>query len=493
MALIEPGTALGPNPGKLSDCYGPYPKIHQALIKGTHPTPGGEGNLDPVGVLSLAPRAQVYLIESGTKGATGETTAKLIRAALNRHNTGGRLVDAISMSFGTCEAALSVARRRDEESALRLAASLGVAVFVSGGDGGSASSFNARGRPMCTKHPVDVRTRSVPARTEAGSVVAGELPGGDLGRRNRARHRRRASTAAVRPAGRSPTSSCGTRSRARSTGAGRRRWRQPHLHGRRRTVGEADRPEGLAARRETGHHRDCQPPARSVRRRRHQLLLAADGRCIRRPRSGRARPPSSGDRLVQPHAVSRLRRSSGSLQGLQRHRPRHHRPASAGCCKARRGYDEASGLGSVDFDRLASALIAHPSLEVPWTTIDLATSVPAPGIDAAITVTTNNDLAGTPNVINVFAGGASVGHCPGSPCHLAYSATHLPVTVTISADVGPLGASPGSSRALASTSRKVHAQVHRPAVPPPARLPRYGDPGDLPGTLTAGMRSSPVS
>ena len=32
VALIEPGTALGPNPGKLSDCYGPYSKIHQALI-----------------------------------------------------------------------------------------------------------------------------------------------------------------------------------------------------------------------------------------------------------------------------------------------------------------------------------------------------------------------------------------------------------------------------------------------------------------------------
>src|ERR1700759_2295355 len=80
VALIEPGTALGSNPKKLSDCYGPYPKIHEALIKGTRPKKGGEGNLDPVGVLSLAPRAHVYLIESGTKGAKGESTAKLIRA-----------------------------------------------------------------------------------------------------------------------------------------------------------------------------------------------------------------------------------------------------------------------------------------------------------------------------------------------------------------------------------------------------------------------------
>ena len=192
VALIEPGTALGPNPGKLSACYGPYPKIHQALIKGTAPKPGGEGNLDPVGVLSLAPRARVYLIESGTKGATGESTAKLIRAALNPHRTGGHLVDAISMSFGTCEAALSVAKRR-----------------------GRGIGPAARGQPWCRGvhlrgrrrlglvihrpwqddvHQASPRRppRSVPARTEAGSVAAGELPGGDVGRRNRARHRRRA-------------------------------------------------------------------------------------------------------------------------------------------------------------------------------------------------------------------------------------------------------------------------------------------------------------
>jgi hypothetical protein len=81
-------------------------------------------------------------------------------------------------------------------------------------------------------------------------------------------------------------------------------------------------------------------------------------------------------------------------------------------------------------------------------------------------VTTNNDLAGTANVINVFAGGTSVGHCPASPCHLAYSAMHLPVTVTISADVGPLGAAPGSSRALASTSRKVTLKFTGPPCRP---------------------------
>jgi hypothetical protein len=154
-----------------------------------------------------------------------------------------------------------------------------------------------------------------------------------------------------------------------------------------------------------------------------------------------------------------------------------------GCCKARPGFDEASGLGSVNFDRLASALIAHPSLEVPWTTINLAASVPAPGLTALITVTTNNFLAGTPDVINVFAGGAAVGHCGASPCHLAYDATHTPVTVTISADVGPLGASPASSRAIVSASRKVTLKFTRPPCGPPLRSFGAMTPAMCPGAL----------
>jgi hypothetical protein len=141
-----------------------------------------------------------------------------------------------------------------------------------------------------------------------------------------------------------------------------------------------------------------------------------------------------------------------------------------GCCRAKPGYDEASGLGSVNFDRLASALIAHPSLEVPWTTINLAASVPAPGLTAFITVTTNNLLAGTHDVINVFAGGASLGHCGASPCHFAYGAADTPVTVTISADVGPPGASPASSRAIVSASRTVTLKFTRPPCGPPLRF-----------------------
>ena len=465
VALIEPGTALGPNPGKLSDCYGPYPKIHQVLIKGTHPTPGGEGNLDPVGVLSLAPRARVYLIESGTKGATGETTAKLIRAALNRHNTGGRLVDAISMSFGTCEAALSVARRRDEESALRLAASLGVAVFVSGGDGGSASSFNAHGKTMCTKHPVDVRTDpflpglklglSLPASSpEVTSVGGTELDIGGVLHSSGA------------PGGRITDEFVWNTLKSKVIGAAGGGGAS-HIY----TVADApwEKRIGLKA-----SQPEEKPDITAIAS--HPLApFGGAGTSFSSPLMAGAYVVLDQDVLA--HHLRAIGSFNPTLYRVFADRAVRSKVFNdivhgttdllqLGCCKARRGYDEASGLGSVNFDRLASALIAHPSLEVPWTTIDLATSVPAPGIDAAITVTTNNDLAGTPNVINVFAGGASVGHCPGSPCHLAYSATHLPVTVTVSADVGPLGASPGSSRALASTSRKVTLKFTGPPCRP---------------------------
>ena len=154
-----------------------------------------------------------------------------------------------------------------------------------------------------------------------------------------------------------------------------------------------------------------------------------------------------------------------------------------GCCKARRGYDEASGLGSVNFDRLASALIKHPSLEVPWTTIDLAASVPAPGIDAAITVTTNNDLAGTPNVINVFAGGASVGHCAAQPVSPRLQRDPPPGDGDDLRRRRTAGRVAGvEPRALASTSRKVTLKFTRPPCQPLRIFPGAGDLGDLPVT-----------
>jgi subtilisin family serine protease len=470
VALIEPGTALGPNPGKLSDCYGPFPKIHQTLIKGIDPTPGGEGNLDPVGVLSLAPRARVYLIESGTKRATGESTAKLIRAALNRHNTGGHLVDAISMSFGTCEAALSAGRRRAEESALKLAASLGVAVFVSGGDGGSASSFNADGRTMCTKHPLDVRTDpflpglklglSLPASSpEVTSVGGTELDIGGVLHSGGA------------PGGKITDEFVWNTLKSKVIGAAGGGGAS-HIY----TVANApwEKQVGLKA-----SQPEEKPDITAIAS--HPLApFGGAGTSFSSPLMAGAYVVLEQDVLA--HHLRAIGSFNPTLYRVFADRAVRsgvfndvvHGTTDLlhlGCCKARPGFDEASGVGSVNFDRLASALIAHPSLEVPWTTINLAASVPAPGLTALITVTTNNDLAGTPNVINVFAGGASVGHCQASPCPLAYDATHAPETVTISADVGPLGASPGSSRAIVSASRKVTLKFTGPPCRPLPRSP----------------------
>jgi hypothetical protein len=476
VALIEPGTALGPNPGKLSDCYGPFPNIHQALIKGIDPTPGGEGNLDPVGVLSLAPRARVYLIESGTKRAAGESTAKLIRAALNRHNTGGHLVDAISMSFGTCEAALSAGRRRAEESALKLAASLGVAVFVSGGDGGSASSFNADGRTMCTKHPLDVRTDpflpglklglSLPASSpEVTSVGGTELDIGGVLHSGGA------------PGGKITDEFVWNTLKSKVIGAAGGGGAS-HIY----TVANApwEKQVGLKA-----SQPEEKPDITAIAS--HPLApFGGAGTSFSSPLMAGAYVVLEQDVLA--HHLRAIGSFNPTLYRMFADRAVRsgvfndvvHGTTDLlhlGCCKARPGFDEASGLGSVNFDRLASALIAHPSLEVPWTTVDLAASVPAPGLTALITVTTNNLLAGTPDVINVFAGGDSVGRCGASPCRLAYDATHAPVTVTISADVGPVGASPASSRAIASASRKVTLKFTGPPCRP---LPRPSPGAEIP-------------
>jgi hypothetical protein len=465
VALIEPGTALGTNPGKLSDCYGPYPKIHQVLIKGTNPTPGGEGNLDPIGVLSLAPRARVYLIESGSKGAKGESTAKLIRAALNRRNTGGRLVDAISMSFGHCEAAVSVARRRAEESALRLAASLGVAVFVSGGDGGSASSFNAGGTPMCTGHPVNVLTGPTLPGLRLGLSLPASSPevtsvGGTEFDIDGVLHPSGA------PGGRLTDEFVWNTVKATSMGAGGGGGAS-HIY----TVADApwEKRVGLKS-----SQPEEKPDITAIAS--HPLApFGGAGTSFSSPLMAGAyvvleqdvlahhlRPIGSFNPTLYRVFADRSERSGVFNDIVHGTNDLLH----LGCCSAKPGFDKTSGLGSVNFDRLASALIAHPRLEVPWTRVNVSASVPAPGLTASITVTTNNVLTGTPDVINVFAGGASLGHCLGSPCHLAYDATHSPMTVTISADVGPLGASPGSSRAVASASRKVTLKFTRPPCGP---------------------------
>jgi hypothetical protein len=73
----------------------------------------------------------------------------------------------------------------------------------------------------------------------------------------------------------------------------------------------------------------------------------------------------------------------------------------------------ASGLGSLRVAALGAALLAKPSLRVPWTTLKL-TAAPVNatiGTPLTITAVTNNVLIGTPYHINIFVAGKLFATC----------------------------------------------------------------------------------
>jgi subtilisin family serine protease len=90
-----------------------------------------------------------------TCGSWSASSPRLINAALDPRNTGGKRVDVITMSFGWCERALPRRFLRTAEAALRRAARLGVTVLAAAGDAGSLGTYQPRGgKPTCVLWPV---------------------------------------------------------------------------------------------------------------------------------------------------------------------------------------------------------------------------------------------------------------------------------------------------------------------------------------------------
>lgn len=158
VALIEPGERLDLEKfSAFSDCWGPFAVPHETVVGGGTPQElGGEPNFDSQVLLSIAPGIErLDLFESAT--GSRDQYASLLAAALDPANTGGERVDAISISFGDCEAGWSQADVDATNAQLRRAAELGVKVFVAGGDSGSLGSYPnpEPGRPpLCVPHPV---------------------------------------------------------------------------------------------------------------------------------------------------------------------------------------------------------------------------------------------------------------------------------------------------------------------------------------------------
>jgi subtilase family serine protease len=149
MAVLDPGAH--PDLGEVDSfkhCQGvDVPVTVETIGSGSPPSPSAEATLDLiVGMLAAPELDGIYLFNS--RSDVDNPLLHLLEHAVNPANTGGEQVDVISISFDECEPWLhqhdpSYIERM--EVALQQAAESGISVFVAGGDSGSAS---------CAPHPV---------------------------------------------------------------------------------------------------------------------------------------------------------------------------------------------------------------------------------------------------------------------------------------------------------------------------------------------------
>jgi subtilase family serine protease len=452
VALILPGDSLVTSTfDSLSACYGPFPTPTQHVVAGHSPNPGGEGIEDPMMVLTMAPRAKVYMFETGRTGPSGTPSyARLFRAALNPGNTGGRRVDAISISFGHCETGAATRDIPGIESALRLAASVGVPVFASAGDSGAAG---------CLGQPVDTSTISHAA---TGLAYPGSSPlvtsvGGTEFKFGK-----------VLPSEGFPMGgpftelvwrkfSPGTTNLFASGGG---RSKVFHL-----TDAPWERQVGI-----TGHAED-KPDI---------TALASGPKPFGFAGTSASSPLMAGaiatlDGYLHAHGAARLGMLNPTLYRIGSDpsvyasvfndiRTGNNIVKDTRCCTANRGYDLASGLGSLNIKAFGDALLHHPSLRVPWTTLTLTPEILS-GSRVAVAAVTNSTLAGAHLFLKVASGPTRLVACSSSPCVLVLGA-ESPVEsrrFTASAEVGPSSAKPDGAKAI--VSRTVTFTVKGPVFP----------------------------
>ena len=496
VALIEVAHGLAangvddPSFTQLSNCFGPYPTPKEDQVLRSPggqdaPIQGGEGVIDPMVVAAIAPAAQIYVFESGASENDPRTVQpKLLAAALNARNTGGKLVAAILISQEQCEAAWKPAQVNAEQAELRRAASLGVAVFQAAGDGGSVGTYTPiNSTPYCAGWPIDTAAAkqmpgafglglqypaSSPLVTSVGGtelVINGVVPPTAVGD----------DTAGARgaPAGGAITNEIV--------------WNQDYLFpppgfgagggGRSELFTVADAPwerdVGLS-----GHEEkpDIAALAGSPEYLQGYLgtsgagpLMAGAVAVLDSYLAGHHAKPTgplnptlyhiAADPAVSPTVFNEISEGTNDLLGL-------------GCCTATAAhrYNMAGGLGSLNIAGLGAALLADPRLRVPWTTLKL-TATPANatiGTPLTITAVTNNVIVGTPYRINIYLHGKLFATCTRASAGVCqenlYPTPPLPVTYKIEADVGPAGVQPFSVQAIVSTKLKVTVDRTRPTA-----------------------------
>ncbi len=151
VALIEIDGFRTSDVKAFAACYGLVaPPIDAFRVRIPHPlAPGGEATLD----LELLDAAAPGLKEIDVYESQA-TASDVLRALTDALATRGRKPDVISASLGTCEAdvraAIGTAGVETVEQTLQLAAATGVSVLAASGDSGSTGCLTSRGAPLDT-------------------------------------------------------------------------------------------------------------------------------------------------------------------------------------------------------------------------------------------------------------------------------------------------------------------------------------------------------
>jgi hypothetical protein len=487
VALLEVGQALDPTAwSQFSACYGPFKQPVQAVVVGSNPTQGGEAIFDPNVVAAIAPTARIYMFESGSSSEgvlrqIPQVLPALLKAALNPANTGGKLVDTISTSTVSCEAEWTPAEINAMQAQLRRAASLGVAVFAAAGDAGSLGSYLYDGVLTCVGWPVDESSTaadwpgllpgvdypgSSPEVTSVGGTelqingvvpAAGDSAGGTITNEivwnelypYPASFQCPVAGAPSQPANAQCYFAGGGGSSSLFTVAQAPWQRYIHLSGQEHKPdisSLAGSPNFLQGGIGTSGSAPLMAGAVAVLDGYLENRHAAPTGPLNPTLYWIATKPK-----IAAGVFNDVTDGSNSLLGLS-------------CCAAGPGYDEASGLGSLNIGRLGAALLKFPSLRRQWTHL-LLSAAPASsiGVPEDLVATTNNVIRGTRYVVNLFADGKFLADCKTSTCAASFSPPPpYPKTFQVSADVGRPHAKPFGKRAIASAKRIVTVSFHRP-------------------------------
>ena len=167
VALIEIDGFRSSDVHTFATCFGlPTPKVNALRIGIKKPlAPGGESTLDLEILTAAAPRLHaIDVYESGS------TATDVLRSLTTPLISPGRKPNVISASLGSCEAAtvasIGVKGVNVAEAALELAAASGISVLASTGDTGSTACVTNKG-------PLDVLAVNYPASSPFVTAVGG--------------------------------------------------------------------------------------------------------------------------------------------------------------------------------------------------------------------------------------------------------------------------------------------------------------------------------